>query len=301
MNTMQVRCFLTAARYLNFTDSAAELFISQPALSHNISALEDELGIKLFIRDKKNKNTRLSAAGEIVYEGLKDLQGQLELLVKRAQNTQEGKSGILRIGLISSNSIDEYTLSIIDNFQEKYSDVDLTLRRGSNNELVQWLHNQTLDLAFALKIEVENKNWLMMKRLYSVESVLILSAKHPLAKKKDLSLIDFKDETFVTLSPNESYAIHSLLKQECERAGFTPKVIEAPDLNSQALYLESGKGIAIGSINNTAVLNNLTTILRLRELKPMELVIASNRANDNPCIELFHSYYENVEPLGESL
>ena len=117
MNTMQIRCFLTAALYLNFTDSAAELFISQPALSHNISALEDELGIKLFIRDKKNKNTRLTAAGEIMVEGLKDLQNQFELLLKKAQNTQEGKSGVLRIGLISSNSIDEITLSIIDNYK----------------------------------------------------------------------------------------------------------------------------------------------------------------------------------------
>jgi DNA-binding transcriptional LysR family regulator len=42
MNTMQVLCFLKAAQSLNFTESAAELFISQPAFSHNISALEEE-------------------------------------------------------------------------------------------------------------------------------------------------------------------------------------------------------------------------------------------------------------------
>ena len=53
MNSMQIMCFLTAARCLNFTDSAAELFISQPAFSHNISTLEEEWGIELFVRNKQ--------------------------------------------------------------------------------------------------------------------------------------------------------------------------------------------------------------------------------------------------------
>ena len=62
MNSTQIRCFLIAAQNLNFTESAAELFISQPAFSHNIATLEEEWGIELFVRDKKRKDTLLTTS-----------------------------------------------------------------------------------------------------------------------------------------------------------------------------------------------------------------------------------------------
>ncbi|NLN06904.1 MAG: LysR family transcriptional regulator [Firmicutes bacterium] len=292
MNSMQLKCFLTAAKRLSFTESAAELFISQPALSYNIMALEKEWGVELFIRDKKNKATRLTLAGEVMYEGIKNLQEQFEELLQKARSIQEGKSGILRIGIISSDRIDDYLMKVIDNFKEKFPDVDLILKRGSHRDLVQWLYNNTIDIAFALKIVVENKRQLAIKKLYSVESVLILPKKHPLAKKNNLSLKDFKNETFVSVSRNESRAINALLKKECQKAGFTPKILEAPDINSQVMYIESGKGVSIASINNIATFNRHITMLHLRDLKPMEMVIAYNRNSNNPCIEKFISSYE---------
>jgi DNA-binding transcriptional LysR family regulator len=66
MNTTQVKCFLKAAENLNFTESAAELFISQPAFSHNISTLEDEWGIELFVRSNKRKDMTLTPAGAVM-------------------------------------------------------------------------------------------------------------------------------------------------------------------------------------------------------------------------------------------
>lgn len=294
MNTMQLQCFLIAAKRLSFTESAAELFISQPALSYNISALEKEWGIELFNRDKKNKETLLTPAGEVMYEGIKELQEQFEQLLQKARNLQEGKSGTLSIGIISSDRIDDSLLKIIDNFKEAYPDVDLILKRGSHRELVQWLYNNTVDLAVALKIVVENKRLLAIQKLHSVDSVLILPKKHPLAGRKNLSLQDFKNETFVSVSRNESRAINALLEQECEKAGFTPKILEAPDINTQIMYLESGKGVSIGSINNMAAFNKHITMLQLRDLKPMELVIAYNRNNDNPCLNKFVSSYESI-------
>jgi Transcriptional regulator len=53
MNTLQIKYFLTAARCLNFTEAAKQLYISQPALSQQILALEKELNMQLFIRAKK--------------------------------------------------------------------------------------------------------------------------------------------------------------------------------------------------------------------------------------------------------
>jgi DNA-binding transcriptional LysR family regulator len=289
MNSTQIQCFLKAAQNLNFTESAAEMFISQPAFSHNIATLEEEWGIELFVRNNKRKDTQLTPAGAIMYEGLKNLSDQFNSLLQKARSIHEGKSGTLRVGLIGADRIDERTLVLFDRFQEKFPNVDLLLRRGSHGELIKWLYNKTLDLTFSLKIDVVDKDWLEYSVLYTVESVLILNAKHPLAGKEGLSLADFRDETFVNVSASESPILNALLKQECERAGFTPKMLVASDINEQLLYLESGKGVAVGSLNNAAVFNPRMTAVRLKDLRPLELVVAWNRKNDNPCIPQFKS------------
>jgi DNA-binding transcriptional LysR family regulator len=286
---------LKAAQNLNFTESAAEMFISQPAFSHNISTLEEEWGIELFVRNNKRKDTQLTPAGAAMYDGVKNMKEQFDSLLQKAQSIHRGKSGALHIGLISADRIDERTLVMFDRFQEKYSGIDLLLRRGNHSELLQWLYDKTLDLSVSLKIDVMDKEWLDFRTLYNIESVLLINARHPLANREELSLMDFRDETFVNVSARESPILNAMLKQECERAGFTPKVLEAPDINAQTLYLESGKGVAVGSVNNTAAFNPRITMVRLSELRPLEIVVAWNRKNDNPCIPLFRSVYELIE------
>lgn len=295
MNTMQILCFLKAAELLNFTESAASMFISQPAFSRNISTLEEEWGIELFVRSNKRKDTQLTASGAVMYDGMRTLRGQYENLLEKARSIQDGCSGVLRIGFISAERIDDRTLDMFEIFKGKYPGVELHLRRGSNLELIQWLYDQSIDLAFLLKIDVELKDLLEYKNLYNLESVLILNANHPLAKKEKLSLADFRDETFLNISARESPQINALLKRECEKAGFTLKVMDVQDVNAQLLYLELGMGVAIGSINNTAVFNPRLTTVHLKDLHPLEIVLAWNRQNDNPCIKYFRSVYELIE------
>ncbi len=295
MNSMQIQCFLKAAETLNFTDAAASLHISQPAFSRNIAQLEREWNISLFLRSNKQKATELTLAGQAMYDGLKVITGQYESLLKSAQSICEGRAGALTIGLISSDRIDGRTLHVIDRFQEQYPQVELSLRRGNHSELLHRLWENTVDLAFCLEIDILDKPWINTEPLYSLDSVLILSAKHPLLAKESLSLSDFRDEVFLSVSSKESPALNSLLVVECRRSGFTPKVVEADNVSEQLLLLESGKGVAIGSINNMAAYNTNLTMVHLSDLKPMQLVIARNINNPNPCIQMFHSGYEPIE------
>ena len=295
MNSMQILCFLKAAELLNFTESAAAMFISQPAFSHNISTLEEEWGFELFVRSNKRKDTQLTPGGAVLYEGMRKLRVQYENLLEKVRSIQEGSSGVLRIGFIGAERIDERTLDMFELFKGKYPGVELHLRRGSQAELIQWLYDKSIDLAFLLKIDVELKDLIEYKQLYNIESVLILNARHPLAKREDLSLADFREETFLNISARESPHINAMLKLECEKAGFTLKVTDAQDVNAQLLYLELGMGVAVGSINNTAVFNPRLTMVRLKELRPLEVVLAWNRQNENPCIGNFGSVYELIE------
>ncbi len=66
MTIFQIQCFLNVAEYLNFTEAANHLFVAQSSLSRNVSNLEEELGMKLFVRTKKY--VRLTSSGAILYE-----------------------------------------------------------------------------------------------------------------------------------------------------------------------------------------------------------------------------------------
>ena len=61
MNSFQAECFLALSKSLNFTQTAQEMYISQPTLSRNIAALEQEIGVQLLVRN--TKSVELTAAG----------------------------------------------------------------------------------------------------------------------------------------------------------------------------------------------------------------------------------------------
>jgi len=295
MNSTQILCFLKAAELLNFTDAAAALHISQPAFSRNIALLESEWNISLFFRSNKQKSTQLTPAGKAMYDGLQEIIRQYENLLKTAQSIHSGHAGSLKIGLISSDRIDDRMLHVLDFFHDHYPEVELSLRRGSHSELIRWLYDNTVDFAFCLELEVQGKPWIQSVPLYPLDSVLILSSKHKLLSKDTLTLADFKDEVFINVSSRESPAINALLMVECQKVGFTPKVVEAENVSEQVLLLEAGKGVAIGSINNIACYNSNLTFVHLPELRPIQLVIAWNVSNPNPCAETFRSAYEPIE------
>ena len=63
MNTTQLECFMSVSNFLNFSRAAEQLGLTQPAVSHQINALEDELGVKLFYRT--SKQVRLTQEGHL--------------------------------------------------------------------------------------------------------------------------------------------------------------------------------------------------------------------------------------------
>mgnify|MGYP003623290237 CR=1 FL=1 len=295
MNTTQLHCFLEGARCLNFTEAAENLHITQPAFSRNISSLEDEWGFHLFLRDNKRKGTRLTPAGAVMYAGMQRVQGHFAELLEQARRIHAGKEGKLSLGFLDGERIDDMLLRMMDRFRKDYPDVDTVFKRGSYRQLVEWLHDGSLDVAITLKIDVADKSWIVYEELYYPMSVLIASADHPNVKRKKRSLYDFKDGTFLGLASRDSQALNALLDQECERAGFTPKTLIAPDLKTQMLWLETGQGIAITSPNNLVTANKHLTMLKLKDLIPLQVVAAWNRENYNPSIARFHSCYDLIK------
>ncbi|MDD6160304.1 MAG: LysR family transcriptional regulator, partial [Oscillospiraceae bacterium] len=102
MTDLQVRYFLTAARCLNFTEAAKQLYITQPALSQQISALEHELNMQLFVRMKKR--LYLTPAAVVLARELPQYEKHLAEILDRAKVANLGVSQTLRLGLMEGQT-----------------------------------------------------------------------------------------------------------------------------------------------------------------------------------------------------
>ena len=154
MNTTQLECFLAVAEYLNFSKAASFINISQPAVSHQITSLEDELGVKLFIRN--NKSVQLTPAG---VSFLSDAGAILKIAAssKKRLNSKKSESIIkLGIGCHNQGELDA-AVPIIQKFSELHTDFFPFLQTLPFKSLDNLLNDNKIQVLFAVK-DFDEKN-----------------------------------------------------------------------------------------------------------------------------------------------
>lgn len=118
-----LKAFEAAARQLSFTRAADELFVTQAAVSHQVKALEDFLGVKLFLR--RNRTLLLTAEGQTYYLELKEIFDHIVQATERLKNTTS--RGSLTISLPPSFAI-LWFVPRLSRFREAYPDIDVRIR-----------------------------------------------------------------------------------------------------------------------------------------------------------------------------
>lgn len=128
MELRQIRSFLSIAETLHFGRTAELIHLSQPALSLQMRALEEEVGVRLFERNRRK--TTVTAAGSAFREDAVAAVSRLEQAVRRARLAADGKLGLLRIGFISTAG-NEIVPTLVRQFRESNPEVELSLRISS--------------------------------------------------------------------------------------------------------------------------------------------------------------------------
>ncbi len=178
MFEFRLKVFHTVARRLNFTKTAEELFITQPAVTKHIKEIENHFNIKLFERNGTKIN--LTAAGEtlLLYtEQLFEIYKNIEFELNAFSKKQSGK---LIIG--ASTTVAQYVLPpVLASFHKKFSATKIFLTTGNTEQIEQDLQNKKIDLGI---IEGQSKNNLFRYTTFiKDELVLVANSNHPLAKK----------------------------------------------------------------------------------------------------------------------
>jgi DNA-binding transcriptional LysR family regulator len=239
-----VRYFLAVAEHLNFSKAAQQLHIAQPPLSRQIQQLEADLGVVLFLRNKRH--VELTRAGQVFLDEARKLVVQAGHAAEAARHAQKGESGGVRIGIasglggVAGRAVAEHCRRFpATNIECK--DVFSTVQNDA-------LHKREIDVGF-LRPPVDQKN-LDCELLFEEEFVVILPKAHRLAKRKSLRLKDVADEPLIVFDRKFSSGLYDKILGLYSRQGLTPHFtvahVEAHE-EAGAIMVATGKAIFIGA------------------------------------------------------
>lgn len=288
MNDLQIKYFLKAAQRLNFSEAAKELFITQPALSQQITAIEKELNMQLFIRDK-NK-LRLTPAAIVLMQELPECSQRYQEIIAKARIINDGHSGILKIGVLEGQILSPNFRAAYYAFRKAYPNTHIEFSMASFSELRKGLDQKKLDLAFTINFDIKHSSSYLSVAT-DADTCAILAEKHYAEKMKPIhSWKDLKGETIISVDDDDSCVSQSLIVEDCARAGFVPNLLLAPSLNEQMLWIDAGLGVGISNTHSYTKANPNICCLKELPIKGNYFVLAWHRENINSSIALFANF-----------
>lgn len=285
MNEIQMKCLIAAAENQSFSEAAAQMYMSPPTFGRYIASLEEELGYPLFLRGWKS--VQLTAVGELMVDGFREILGELETLKQVAEDLNSGKRGHLTLGILEGQMIDARLSSILQYFREQWPELHLQLFHYSFREMEESLRTKKLDIGITLTAETAGIPELRFVPYQTLENRLVIPRHHPLAGKSGLTLSDMRDTPFLQLKAGECRQIQAQMTACCRGAGFEPQFAYYPNLKAQLFALEAGLGVMPLNENHMACHNPQLVPRPVQGLPTAEFCLCWHQANPNPAIRLF--------------
>ena len=199
MNTIQLECFIAVAQHLNFSRASESLKITQPAVSHQIQTLEEELGVKLFRRTSKSVS--------LTSEGIQFLP-DAELILRTAHSARErlGRhEHFIPFEIGCHNHLEQKLLPpVFHSLAKEFPLLRPSVRLVPFPSLLGLVENQQIHAAFGIK-DVQKKSALSFRELHSASISCVCFPGHPLTKHQTLTRHMLKG-SFISCSPRHTAA-----------------------------------------------------------------------------------------------
>ncbi|WP_299801866.1 LysR family transcriptional regulator [uncultured Shewanella sp.] len=202
-----------------FAKASRNVFLTQPALSKAIKALEEELGMVLLERGKRGTQIKLTAAGELVYRHAQLLLTQRQSLLSELEALRNLTGGTLKLGLAPLGSAELFA-PVIAKFRQQYPKVGMQLLVRGGVEQTIALQKNEIELATGIIAFDGEFDGL---RIRNDPMVVVVPKTHSLAERKELQLKDLQSLAQVMFEPE--YALYELILNACDKAGFVPAEI----------------------------------------------------------------------------
>jgi len=184
MNIMQLRCFLSVAEYLSFSRAAEQLNMTQPSITHQISALEDELGSKLFVRT--TRIVRLTNAGLIFQEDAKRMVELSYLAINRLHSISDWAEEFC-VGLHTNRELPMLD-SAFKALRKSFPQIRCNIKRDSSKSLRNLLETGEIQALLSFRIVEGVREPTEFIRLASCPFCAVMSPEHELAGEREVSI-----------------------------------------------------------------------------------------------------------------
>ena len=291
MNINQLKYFISVAEKRSFSAAAEENYITQTAMTQQIKALEDDLGLKLI--NRATRPITLTAAGSSFLSDAKLILKRLSDARERAIEASDGIFGTLRIGYIKgyerSGLSDELRA-----FHRALPGILLMCYRDTSDRLAASLQNGEYDIIFTWdSTNLRYNEDFEALQIEKARLMAALYASHPLCQREYLERIDLKGESIIYMSPSElsdNYG-DSRFMDLYHAAGYHPEILcRSTDVESILIMVASEEGISIMPDYCVKKINNAEGLvfLPMKGKEEVEEIHAIwKKGNDNLALKHF--------------
>jgi DNA-binding transcriptional LysR family regulator len=224
MDIRQLKYFMTIAQEGQVTRAAKLLNMEQPPLSRQLKQMEEELGVKLFERNRMR--LKLTDAGKLLKQKAELLLLQFDETLKEVREVEEGVRGVLSIGSVVS------CISLlpkqIEKFRERYPQVIFKISEGDHSYLGEQLEKRVLELVVA-RLPFEAQTYPQQYSILPLPSdpyvVVIPSSWTQYSRDNSIFMKDLASFPLLTLKTDRTTRMHNQVVNECRRHGFEPNII----------------------------------------------------------------------------
>lgn len=282
MNLRALRCFLAVAEELHFGRAARRLNISQPPLSQHVKALEAELGAPLFLRTKRS--VRLTGAGSALLDEARRLVVQADGLRHIVQRADQGESGYLRAGFITSSVFTD-TRKLYARLSRDVPGLTVMWQEMNSSEQIEALREGKIDIAF-LHTPAHHPG-LVGQVIVRDLMVMAVPEGHRLARRRRVPLEVFAGDDFVLPQRHMSPIFYDSIIAACRRVGISPAIPPHQPRNLLTILSLVSVGAGVSVVPSTLAAQGFPGVAFLRLGDPSLVAEVSalwNPANRSPVL-----------------
>ena len=246
MNTNQLKYFVSVAEHKSFTKAAKEHYLSQAAITQQIRALEENMGVQLFTRN--TRPVALTPAGSVFLVEAKAILERMDTAFSRVREASTGLVGSLRIGYTKGYERSELTKKL-RSFHQEYPNILLTCFRRDTDMLAAGILSGEYDIIFTWdSTNLRATKGVEYQLIERAPLVVALYASHPLAHRKARYRKELKGETILDMSPSSTgYSSgDDYFLDLYQKAGYQPNILlRSSDIESILMMVAAEVGISI--------------------------------------------------------
>jgi len=288
MELRQLRYFVAVAEELHFRRAAERLHISQPPLSQQIRALEEELGFALLIRTRRR--VELTAAGAAFLRDARTLLAELEGAVATARRIDAGQTGRLRISFVGS-ALFSIVPRMVERFRRSRPGVEIELHERPTIDQLRAVRAGVADVGM-VRPPIEDEAGLRVQTILRERTVAALPAGHPLTALSRVPLRRLAAEPLVLFPRDQAPGFHDLLIDSLAGARATrvggPQVIQyAPEMLTIIGLVAAGTGVSLVPASVKSLALDGVTYRPVSGAPLSELVAITREGEDSALVRAF--------------